>query len=636
LKSDDITVQQLFQDRRQYMVPFYQRSYVWTLVNQWEQLWEDIRAKADARLIGSRATPHFLGALVLAPQPRTGLIGVDTIHIIDGQQRLTTLQFVLKSVLLVLKFVKATAISEIISGTLKNTNPDTMRDPNIEVFKVWPTFIDRDTYRAAIEVNDREALKTIFPDSFTQRETLRKIGIRHPPPLEAIWFFTKCFKKWIKEGKNEEVLIRAETLATAILQDLKVVSIVLDDDDDAQVIFETLNGRGAQLNATDLIRNFIFMRADREGTDSEELYNTLWKKYESGYWKEEQRRGRLLKPRLEWFIHASLQVELSEEVDLGRLYFEYRRFVLNEIEPKSAQVQLNILHKYASPYKELVDGSGDSPIANFGRKIAPYDITTLHPLALLIEVSSLTDEDKKEMFSILVSYIVRRAICGLTSKNYNNVFLSTLRNLSKSEVSPVSLCKLLSLLKGEASRWPKDEEFRSVCHNASIYPGTLEAPKMRAILSELELELRQTAKTEDSFSSNLNHLDIDHILPRSWYQHWPLTDDSEVNLSEIVNIRHKRLWEMPLNERELNIIAREKAILTLGNLTLLNLSVNRAAQNKSFSVKKNLLLSNTNLRLNVPLVGMETWNEKTIKKRGELLADAALRIWPGVKAEEIA
>ena len=634
MKSDDITVQQLFQDRRQYMVPFYQRSYVWTRANQWEQLWEDIRAKADARLIGGRTTPHFLGAVVLDPQPRVGLIGVDTLHIIDGQQRLATLQFILKSVLLVLKRVNSTAISEIVSGTLRNSNPDTMRDPAIEVFKVWPTFRDRRDYRYALEANDRDALKTIFPNSFTQRETIRKIGVRHPPSLEAIWFFTECFENWIKEGTDDEVAILAEALATAILQDLKVVSIVLDEDDDAQVIFETLNGRGAQLHATDLIRNFIFMRADREGADSEDLYNIFWSKFEHSYWNEEQRRGRLRKPRIEWFIHACLQAELREEVDLGRLYFEYRRYVFNDNEPKSAQIQLTILSKYARQYQELVDGIGDSPMANFGRRIAPYDITTLHPLALLIGVSPLTDEAKNEMFSILVSYIVRRLICGLTPKNYNNIFISVLRNLSKSEVSPNALRKLLSSLKGEASRWPKDEEFRNVCQTASIYPGKLEAPKMRAILAELELELRQTAKTEDSFSSDLSHLDVDHILPRSWYKHWPLPDGSEVTQSELPNIRLKQLMEIPLDERELAIISRENSIPTLGNLTLLNLSVNREAQHKSFPVKKKLLPANTSLRLNVPLLGMETWNEETIKKRGELLADIALRVWPGVKAEQ--
>lgn len=635
MKSDDITVQQLFQDRRQYMVPFYQRSYVWTLSNQWAQLWEDIRAKAESRLNGSKTTPHFLGAVVLDPQPRVGLIGVDTLHIIDGQQRLTTLQFVLKSVLLTLGIVKSAAISEIVSGMLKNTNPDTMRDPNIETFKVWPTFRDRKNYRLAFEANDLEVMIKIFPDSFTQRNTIKKIGIRHPPPLEAIWFFTEKFEKWIKEGSEEEIPVRAEILATSVLQDLKVVSIVLDEDDDAQIIFETLNGRGAQLHATDLIRNFIFMRADREGTDSEELYNTFWSKFERSYWNEEQRRGRLRKPRIEWFIHASLQAELQEEVDLGRLYFEYRRYVFHDNEPKSAQAQLDTLTKYAVQYKELIGGEGESPIARFGLRIAPYDITTLHPLALLIGISPLADDFKDEMFSILVSYIVRRTICGLTAKNYNNIFISVLRNLSKSEVSPNALRTMLCSLKGEASRWPRDEELKNTCITTSIFPGTLETHKMRAILAELELGLRHAARTEDSFNSNLGNLDIDHVLPKSWYKYWPLNDGTVVNSNEIYGIRLKHVMGVKLDEKENATLDRENSIPTLGNLTLLNLSVNREAQHKSFQIKKDLLLANTHLRLNIPLLGIEKWDEKAIRKRGELLADIALKVWPGEKAEQV-
>ena len=619
MKSDDITVQQLFQDRRQYMVPFYQRSYVWTLSNQWDQLWDDIRVKAESRLEGNRITPHFLGAVVLDPQPRVGLIGVDTLHIIDGQQRLVTLQFVLKSVLLTLKLVKSNAISEIVSGMLKNSNPDTMRDSDIETFKVWPTFRDRKNYRSAIDAKDRDELKGLFPNSFTQRETIRKIGVRHPAPLEAIWFFTARFERWVKEGTDEEVAVRAETLATSVLQDLKVVSIVLDEDDDAQVIFETLNGRGAQLHATDLIRNFIFMRADREGSDSENLYNTFWSNFEQSYWNIGQRRGRMVKPRVEWFIHASLQAELREEIDLGRLYFEYRRYVFNDNEPKTAQAQLETLTQYAVQYQELIDGSASSPIAKFGQRIAPYDITTLHSLALLIGASSISDEAKDEMFSFLLSYVVRRTICGLTTKNYNNIFISILRNLSKEELSPEVLSRLLSTLKGEASRWPRDEEFRNACQGAAIYPGALEAPKMRAILAELELGLRLNARTEDSFNSNLNNLDIDHILPRSWYKYWPLPDGTEVDQSNISSIQLKQLIGVPLDENEAAIMKRQNSIPTLGNLTLLNLSVNREAQHKAFPIKKELLLANTNLRLNVPLLGIKNWNEEEIQKRGELL-----------------
>jgi hypothetical protein len=632
LKSDDITVQQLFQDRRQYMVPFYQRAYVWTRSGQWEQLWDDIREKAEARLIGSKNGPHFLGAVVLDPQPRDGLIGVDTLHIIDGQQRLATLQFILKSVLLLLRAVNSTAIAEIVAGSLKNSNPDTMRNPEIEIFKVWPTFRDRDDYRSALEAKDRDALRAVFPKSFTQRDEFRRIGIHHPAALEAIWFFTGCFEKWIAEGTHEERSTRCETLATSILQDLKIVSIVLDDNDDAQVIFETLNGRGAQLHSTDLIRNFIFMRADRENKDSKTLYDTLWQKFEQSYWNEEQKRGRLRKPRLEWFIHAALQAELSEEIDLGRLYFEYRRYVFSDLEPKTAEHQLNVLSKYAIPYRALVDGNMDSsPISRFGWRIAPFDITTLQPLALKIGIESLSPDEQAEMFDTIVSYIVRRAICGLTPKNYNNIFISILRSLSKTGTSLLTLRKSFESLKGEASRWPTDSEFRNACINAPLYPGRLDASKMRAILTELELELRKTVRTEGLIVQNFGQLDIDHIMPQSWFEHWPLPDTSNATWSDNYSVEIKKLAGHQLNERETAILTRQVRIPTLGNLTMLNLSVNREAQHKAFKTKRDLLLANTTLRLNIPLLGYQDdgWTEETTKSRGELLADVALRVWPG-------
>ena len=103
MKSETLTVQQLFQDRRQYCVPFYQRAYVWTQQDQWSALLEDILEKVQSRLSGTKPTPHFLGAVVLEPQSKKGLLGVDSIHIIDGQQRLTTLQYVLASIRLALR-----------------------------------------------------------------------------------------------------------------------------------------------------------------------------------------------------------------------------------------------------------------------------------------------------------------------------------------------------------------------------------------------------------------------------------------------------------------------------------------------------------------------------------------------------
>ena len=122
MKSETLTVQQLFQDRRQYCVPFYQRAYVWTQQDQWSALLEDILEKVQSRLSGTKPTPHFLGAVVLEPQSKKGLLGVDSIHIIDGQQRLTTLQYVLASIRLALRATDLSSLEALISPCLKNSN----------------------------------------------------------------------------------------------------------------------------------------------------------------------------------------------------------------------------------------------------------------------------------------------------------------------------------------------------------------------------------------------------------------------------------------------------------------------------------------------------------------------------------
>lgn len=626
--SETLSVQEIFQATRQYCVPFYQRAYVWTLENQWEQLWGDIQEKANARVSRSKVTPHFLGAIVLEPQAREGLKGVDVYHIIDGQQRLTTLQFALAAVLLALKRAGQTEFMSIVSTCSRNGNIETMRKPDVEVFKVWPTFRDRQSYTSALDAQTLDELRVRFPRNFTNSGDLRKIGVVHPASLAALWYFTHRFEEWLKAGP-EEIAVRAEAMILSLLRDLKIVTITLQEGDDAQIIFETLNGRGAQLHATDLIRNYVFMRADHDGAKSEMLYDTLWAPFETAYWSTEQRRGRLRKPRMEWLIHTSLQAELHEEVDLARLYFEYRRFATRGSTPTTAENQLITLTEYAKHYRQLVDGEGDTPIAHFGRRISAFDISTLHPLALMIAAADISDEYKREMFGDLVSFLVRRAICDLTTKNYNYVFLTALRQLHEAGVTPSALRQILGNPSGDASRWPDDGEFRAACLSAPLYPARLEPPKTRLILSELEGYLRTTIRGEESVGLALGQLDIDHIMPRSWFTYWPLSDGSPVTQSEVSDADYAVRIGATLSERQSQIVRRQSSIQTLGNLTLLNLSVNREAQHHAFTSKRDLLIANTTLRLNIPLISIPEWNEETIAKRGELLADAALNIWPG-------
>src|SRR3546814_18653631 len=99
-------------------------------------------------------------------------------------------------------------------------------------------------------------LKQLYPDHFTQAGQFRKIGIIHSKALDAVWSFADWAGQWISANGGA---LAIEALFEAVLKDLKVVPLHLEKGDDAQVIFETLNGRGAVLPPTTLILHPRFL-----------------------------------------------------------------------------------------------------------------------------------------------------------------------------------------------------------------------------------------------------------------------------------------------------------------------------------------------------------------------------------------
>lgn len=625
MDSRTFTVQQIYQDRRQYRVPFYQRPYVWNRDDQWGRLWEDIRDKAEARLLGGKTFPHFMGAVVLEPQKKTGLLGVERHHIIDGQQRLTTLQYVMTALVHALRAAKNERLLPLIEACLTNANPETMEDVAVERFKLWPTFRDRKQYEQAMTAESLDDLRQRFPASFTQAGNLRKIGVSHPPALEAIVFFYEQMLDWINDEAENDAATRATALAEAVLTDLSIVCISLGEDDDAQVIFETLNGHGAELHATDLIRNFIFMRA---GTDADDLYSNLWSQFEAPIWSEKQTRGRLSRPRLEWFVQTAVQAQTGEEIDIGRLYAGYRRFVDGSSNLRGAGAQLGMLNQYAEHYRALATGTGSEPIAVFGRRMAVWDASPTHALALRVAAAPLSSDEKTEIYNCIESYLVRRAICGLSRKNYNKVFAQQLKRLIDGELTTATFRTALRSLTGEASRWPTDDEFRRHWLEGQVYPGRLDAAKLRAIFHRLETAMR-SVKTEELVPLNLEALDIDHVLPQSWYSHWPLADGTSVTSFDVQNAQPLRFSGPEIDRRSQMIFAREDAVPRMGNLTIVHLGVNRALQNHGFNEKRQALFEHSNLQLNRALMQCESWDEGAIAARGNALFEFAVKLWPG-------
>ena len=630
MKSDTINVKGAFQDRRQYRVPFYQRAYVWGQENQWAPLWNDITDKAGARLENEEVpAPHFLGAIVLEPQLRVGLRGVDMVHVIDGQQRLTTLQYVLAAIALVMRENNLVTVLPVISDCLWNPNLETMTDAEVEKYKLWPTFRDRQTHKAAITSETRVVLRERFPESFTKSGTIRRQGIPHPPALDAIWYFASQIDVWLKDKDDKAKAV--EVLAEATLQDLKFVAISLEPQDDAQVIFETLNGRGAQLMPTDLIRNFIFMKADKRDGDPHTLYETLWSQFEDGFWSEEQRRGRMTRPRREWFVQSALQAKMGEDIDVGRLYQGYRQFA--EKVP-SATEQLQFLSNNAAHYKQLVGKFVVTPIGWFGSQIDSWDASALQPVALLIAQSGLTDDQQHEIFLDLVSFVVRRAVCGLTTKSYNKTFAQLLRRLREGNISPIQVRAVLGGREGNASRWPTDDDFKSAWLNQPIIERLGSISRVRYLLAELEKALRPN-RTDDKVMSDLTDLDVEHVMPVTWFEHWPLAGvlATQAELSEAVSADLFALDNGETTDRQKLLCKRKKLVQTVGNLTLLHYGVNRSIQNYTFSVKRERLLSDSNLMLNRDLMVAPDWDEDKIEQRGLKLFELAKKIWPGPPAK---
>jgi hypothetical protein len=147
--------------------------------------------------------------------------------------------------------------------------------------------------------------------SFTQTGSLRKIGVTHPPALEAIVFHDQMVE-WVNTAQRR-FMTRSMALASAVLRICYRLHLFgrrrrcTGDIRDVEWAW-------CRTAATDLIRNFIFMRA---GTDADDLYNNLWSQFEAPLWSEAQSRGRLNRPRLEWFVQTAVQAQTGDEIDVG-------------------------------------------------------------------------------------------------------------------------------------------------------------------------------------------------------------------------------------------------------------------------------------------------------------------------------
>lgn len=581
----------LFGGDVRYLVPLYQRPYVWQRKTHWEPLWQDIVSVLEHHLDGDISSRgHFLGAVVLEQEP-THPGEVERRLVIDGQQRLTTLQLLLSAAAEQAGADGADRETRLLRRLIEN-DPDLTA--GIQRFKVWPTNANRDDFVAAMAGGrpsrvDGDVVNTI---------------------AEAHEYFRSSIKAWVREGapSAEERARRYEALRVALTSLLHVVSINLEPGDNAQVIFETLNARGTPLLAMDLVKNAVFHRAEHEqagGTD--ELHHRVWEP-ELGrtYWREVQRQGRLNRPRAELFLMHWLTMRLKDVTPATELFPAFRGRVLDTSGAPPVAELIRELCQDAAIMRSFDEQPATSEEGTFFRRLAVLDTTTILPLVLLLFRSEeVTPECRRKALAVLESWLVRRMLCGLSPRNYNKLVVQLLE-LAWDNLDAVdeAIASALDRMDFPTTRWPRDNELSQALTSRGVY-GYIAQRRLVMVLAAVERRRREGAKTESILDPE-EKLSIEHIMPQEWSHHWPLAEGVDPLAAE----------------------AERNALLhVIGNLTVVTSPLNASLSNSPWQAKRVALSDHSLLLLNSELAKRDSWDDRAICERSAALAREICAIW---------
>jgi hypothetical protein len=414
------------------------------------------------------------------------------------------------------------------------------------------------------------------------------------------------------------VSVRADECFQTLRNALMVAVIDLQADDDPQVIFETLNARGEPLLPADLLRNYIFFRASRAGLDIEAAYQKYWSRFDEEFWREEVKQGRLVRPRSDLFMQHFLASRQGRDIPIKHLYVEYRHWIDTAHPFNNVTEELAMLARQGDAFRRIIAPKPDDVVFGFCSFLEVFDIRTAYPLLLALIDVGLDESNWPQFSSVLESYLLRRAVGNLSTKNYNRIFLALVRNLRNDGFSASRLSELLAAQTGDSGIWPDDAAFHEAWLHKPLY-GVLNSPKLVYIYTRLN----QTFMSSKSENLAFNQAPtIEHIMPRAWEDNWPLSDGSKgMDIKELIEAH-------PNDPRADMTRRREEAVQTLGNLTLLSSALNSSQSNLAWEYKRPEMAKHSLLPINQDVLTAAAWNEDTILKRGESLFSRAIKIWP--------
>ncbi|TJW51963.1 MAG: DUF262 domain-containing protein [Mesorhizobium sp.] len=602
----------IFGTQTRHLVPLFQRPYVWGKEEQWEPLWEDLSDLAD-RIVAAGDRPvagHFLGTVVLE-QAHTPSGRVTRREVIDGQQRLTTLQIVLQAA--------KHAFGEIIgsgnesaerSARIEMTRIEalTLNPPGYEEeekYKVWPTNEDRAAFRQVMDASgpgDLAGTKTRMAEAYT--------------------FFVDSMRAWLGKGPREQ---RVPALSSALKDHLRLIVLDLDSSDEPQAIFETLNAHGTPLLPADLIKNWLLWQFARRNVDAAAPYEQYWSSFDRNpaYWRQKIGTGHAARARVDTFLQNWLICRVRKSISANHLYDQFLKHAEPRVSPDIAQSVhdlMNDIQVHGKLFRQIDQPVGRSRFATFCARLKPLDMSVFQPVLLAImDRKGSNGDDRDAVAEILESYLVRRMVCGAQTRGYGTLaieLIDVIHAVDSGMPVAAAISKYLTEIKGTLF-WPDYKRFKSEWCSRVFY-GYFRRARVLMILQALE-EHYQTpgALGEPVVSFDFSKLTIEHIMPQKWQDHWPFEGD------------------------ETKRVNRDRALHGIGNLTLVSGSLNPSLSNSAWKLapqadgrancKSVALKAHSKLQMNAKLLDRwsNVWSEEQINERANALFQAALQIWPG-------
>ena len=321
------------------------------------------------------------------------------------------------------------------------------------------------------------------------------------------------------------------------------------------------------------------------------------------FWNREKTAGRVTRTNVELVLYCVLILRTGKEVAFEKLYKEYKRYLADTTSEERKELVQDVV-RYASIYYQFPDESELSDISyqevekRFFATLLSLENTTVYPLVMYLYDQSPSLQERDAMLQYLESYLVRRKLCRLTTKNYNKLFIGMKNALEKHNACVLDSMKAVARqYSEETNRMPTDDELENAIKSYSLYNK-----HAKGILYSLALYQHSHDKS-DILKLPRNNFSVEHIMPKKWTAQWPVPDGGDEAISR-----------------------RNYQILTLGNLTLVTKKLNSTMKNSAWDIKRRHLRQYSSLLITTTYLDTE-WNDEAIQKRAEDLANVALKVW---------